>query len=152
MLYGYIVILLGNENDYVTIHQFNNITMVWMNFKQFLTIMLIGTLICWTMFILVIFNIDPASGIIALLLFYSSLALALIGTLSIIGTVVRIFVFKKQVIFKEVKNSLRQAFLLSFLIIIVLILQSKRILAWWNVFFLIIAFSAFEGILISIKK
>lgn len=123
-----------------------------MNFKQFLTIMLIGTLICWVMFFLVIFNIDPASGITALLSFYSSLVMALIGTFSIIGTVVRIFILKKPIIFKEVKNSLRQALLFSFLIIVILILQSKRILAWWNVFFLIVAFSAIEGILISIKK
>ncbi|MFH0854599.1 MAG: hypothetical protein V1891_03850 [bacterium] len=123
-----------------------------MNFKQFLIIMLIGALICWAMFLLVIFNIDPANGFISLLLFYSSLTMALIGSLSIIGTIIRIFVLKKQIIFKEVKNSLRQSFLFSFFIIIILILQSKSILAWWNALFLVIVFAAFEGLIVSIGR
>lgn len=123
-----------------------------MNFKQFLTIMILGTILCWAMFVLVIFNINPANGAIALLLFYSSLFLSLIGTLAILGSVIRIFLFKKEIIFREVKSSLRQALLFSFLFVVILMLQSKRILAWWNVLFLVVALAAFEGLMVSLGK
>lgn len=114
--------------------------------------MLIGILICWAMFVLVVFNIDPTNGGAALFLFYTSLGMALIGSLSIFGTLIRIFLLKKQIIFREVKNSLRQAFLFSFLLVVIMILQSKRILAWWNIIFLIIALASLEGLLVSIKN
>lgn len=123
-----------------------------MNLKQFLTIMIAGALICWAMFVLVIFNIDPANGAVALVLFYSSLLLSLIGTLAILGSVIRIFLFKKEIIFREVKNSFRQSLLLSFLLIASLVLQSKRLLAWWNVILLVIALASLEGLLASVRK
>ncbi|OGF21238.1 hypothetical protein A2Y83_04305 [Candidatus Falkowbacteria bacterium RBG_13_39_14] len=114
--------------------------------------MILGTILCWAMFVLVIFNINPANGAIALLLFYSSLFLSLIGTLAILGSVIRIFLFKKEIIFREVKSSLRQALLFSFLFVVILMLQSKRILAWWNVLFLVVALAAFEGLMVSLGK
>ena len=98
-----------------------------MNLKQYLTLMCIGTALCWAMFLLVIFNMSPENGVIALIFFYSSLFLSLIGTLSIIGLSIRVMLIKKRVIFREVKNSFRQAFLFGILIISILFLQSKNI-------------------------
>lgn len=122
-----------------------------MNLKQFLTLMALGTALCWAMFILVILNMEPSSGL-ALMFFYVSLFLSLVGTLSIAGLSARVIVFKKDVIFREVKNSFRQAILLSFLLAAALFLQSKRILAWWNIILLILALTALECLLVSLKS
>lgn len=121
-----------------------------MNLKQFLTFMLIGTALSWAMFLLVILKMEP-SGSLAIMMFYISLFLALMGSLSIIGLTIRVIFLKRNVIFKEVKNSFRQAILLSFLLIIVLFLQSKRLLSLWNMVFLVIALTALESFLSSLR-
>lgn len=121
-----------------------------MNLKQFLTFMLIGTALSWAMFLLVILKMEP-SGSLAIMMFYISLFLALMGSLSIIGLTIRVIFLKRNVIFKEVKNSFRQAILLSFLLIAVLFLQSKRLLSLWNMVFLVIALTALESFLSSLR-
>jgi len=119
-----------------------------MNLKQYLTLMCLGTALCWAMFLLVIFNMPPDSSQ-ALLFFYSSLFMASIGTLSIISLSIRVGLLKKRVLFRQVKKSFRQSFLLGILIISMLFLQGKKILVWWNVIFLIIALAILECILVS---
>jgi len=123
-----------------------------MNLKQFLTLMIVGTILCWAMFFLVLFRIDPAAGAIALFFFYSSLFLSIIGTLSIIEMCVRIFLLKKSVIFTQVKVSFRHSVMFSILFITVLFLQSKKLLAWWNILFLIIALTFLECLLMSVNN
>lgn len=122
-----------------------------MNLKQYLTLMVVGTALCWLMWILVIFNIEPMSGIFALFFFYASLFLSLLGTLSIIGLSTRVILLRKNVIFKQVRNSFRQALLLSTFFIISLILQSQRILFWWNAALIIIGFTVLEFFIVSYK-
>ncbi|MFH0856538.1 MAG: hypothetical protein V1860_01415 [bacterium] len=121
-----------------------------MNLKQFLTLMAIGTVLCWAMFFLVIFNMEPSSSL-ALIFFYASLFLSLFGTLSMAELSARVMAFKKDVIFREVRNSFRQAILLSFLFITILFLQSKRLLAWWNIILLIMALTAIECLIVSLR-
>ncbi|MFC1612969.1 hypothetical protein ACFL23_01420 [Patescibacteria group bacterium] len=122
-----------------------------MTLKQFLTWMAIGTALCWSMFLLVLFRIDPNTGNIAILFFYSSLFLSIIGALSIIEICVRIFLLKKAIIFTQVKTSFRHSVMFSILFITVLFLQSKKLLAWWNILFLIIALTVLECLFMSIK-
>lgn len=114
-----------------------------MTIKQFFTLMIIATVLCWAMVSLVIFRIDPTTGATAILFFYASIFLALLGTFSLAGTIIRVLL-RKSVIAKQVKTSFRQGVLFSILIVCVLVLQSKNFLAWWNIFLLIIALAAIE--------
>ncbi|MFH1192073.1 MAG: hypothetical protein V1655_01230 [bacterium] len=123
-----------------------------MNIKQFLSLMIIGTILCWAMFLLVIFNIPPENGYISLIFFYLSLFLALLGNLAILGLGIRMRILKKEIVFKEVKNSFRQSLLLSVLIISALFLESKNNLAWWNLLLLIIALTVLECLFSSTRK
>lgn len=123
-----------------------------MNIKQFLSLMITGTILCWAMFLLVIFSIPPENGYISLIFFYLSLFLALLGTIAIIGLGIRMWILKKEIVFKEVKNSFRQSLLLSVLIISVLFLESKNSLAWWNLLLLVIALTVLECLFSSSRK
>ncbi len=123
-----------------------------MNIKQFLSLMILGTLLCWAMFLLVIFNIPPENGYISFIFLYASLFLALLGTLAIIGLGIRMWILKKEIVFKEVKNSFRQSLLLSVLISSVLFLESKNNLAWWNMLLLIIALTVLECLFSPSRK
>lgn len=115
-----------------------------MNLKQFLTLMIIGTLLCWAMFLLVIFNMPPENGYMPLIFFYLSLFLALVGSLAIAGLGTRMLILKNGIVFKEVKNSFRQSLLLSILIISALFLESRNSLAWWNILLLVFALAILE--------
>lgn len=64
-------------------------------------------------------------------LFYITLALAIIGTYTVIGFCVRRLLVKSdQLIFRQVKQTLRHAAFLALFINILLILQTHRWLNW----------------------
>lgn len=121
-----------------------------MTLKQYLTIMLAMTAVCWLSWAYVLFTINPEiTSWIGFLLFYLSLFLALVGTSAIMGFVVRFVGLKQELIFRSVKEAFRQSFLFSFLIIISLFLLSRDIFTWLNLFFLVIGLSILEFFLLS---
>lgn len=94
------------------------------------------TLICWASWFLVLSLINPAqSDLIGFVLFYFSLFLSILGTSSVIGFLVRIWL-KKKPVFKQVEIAFRQGLWLSFLIISVFLLKGMDLLRWWNLTFL----------------
>lgn len=98
----------------------------------------IATLFGWASWTLVITNLSPfVSGYLALTFFYSSLGVALTGTLSLI-------IYYLQVIFRDrhaptyLNTSLRQGSLLAIMICTSLIFQRLRVLTWWDASLLLI--------------
>lgn len=121
-------------------------------FRYILTI-IISTAFCWVAFLLVIFRIDPIeAGALGFIFFYFSLALSLVGTLSLIGLLVRRILYPDELMFRQVAISFRQAVFFAILIIGALFLQSQRLLTWWNIIILIAALSILEFLFISFKK
>ncbi|MBL7053621.1 hypothetical protein ISS06_00250 [Patescibacteria group bacterium] len=115
--------------------------------------MVILTIICWALCLLVLVFINPwKTGLNGYVLFYASLFLAIIGTLALLGFVIRAKIGKKKPVFKQVEVSFRQAIWTSFLIIGVLILLSLRILRWWNFLFMILFFIALELFFLTSSK
>lgn len=124
-----------------------------MTLKQYLILMSITAVFCWAIWVSVLYLIDPGvAGILGFVFFYLSLFLALAGTLSVLGLILRMKFGKEEAVFKTVNTSFRQAMMLSFLIIGSLFLKSKNLLTWWNIVFLILALTVIEFFFISYKK
>ncbi len=103
-----------------------------MTLKRYLNLMGLLTLICWLAWIFVLFFINPdETGLIGFILFYFSLFLAILGSVAIIGFVIRARL-KKGPVFKQVENAFRQGIWLSIFLIGILLLKSLGLLEWWN--------------------
>lgn len=100
--------------------------------------MTILTIICWVAWVLVLVLINPQqSDLIGFVLFYFSLFLALLGTASIFGFLIRVWL-KKKPIFKQVEIAFRQGIWLGLLVLIIFILKGLDLLRWWNALFLVL--------------
>jgi hypothetical protein len=115
--------------------------------------MLITTLLCWSAFVFVLFNVNPEiTNWLGFLMFYSSLFLALVGTGALVGFVVRFIGLKHELAFRSVRDAFRQSFLFAFLIVATLLLLSQNLFSWLNLALLIIGLSVLEFFLISYHK
>ena len=104
-----------------------------MTLKKYLIGMFLSTVFCWISFGLILFYIDPVrTGILGVICFYLSLFFAIVGTLTLIGFYLRIWLSKNEVLFAHVGPSFRQAVLISIALIGCLVLQSFRLLNWWD--------------------
>jgi len=92
------------------------------------------------------------SGFLALLLFYLTLGLALVGTFSLFGYLFRAFIKKDEMAYKHISIASRQSILFTLIVIAALILQSIRALAWWNVILLLVLSGFVELYLIANKN
>ena len=109
-----------------------------MTLKKYLNLMSVLTVCCWLAWILVIFIINPKqTGLIGFVLFYFSLFLAIVGTGSIVGFIIRMKL-KNKPVFKQVEISFRQAIWIALLVILIFIFQGLNILRWWNTLFLVL--------------
>jgi len=105
-----------------------------MNLKQYITIMLLGTILCWVAWFFVILNIDPFQDQgIGFGFFYLSLAFAFIGTVSILSFLLRNYFSKKNLpMFRYVQKSFKDSLFVSAVVVLMLFLQGKGYLNWWN--------------------
>lgn len=107
-----------------------------MTLKKYLNLMTFLTLLCWASWFLVLSLINPAqSDLIGFVLFYFSLFLSILGTSSVIGFLIRVWL-KKKPVFRQVEIAFRQGLWLSFLVISVFLLKGTDLLRWWNFAFL----------------
>lgn len=125
-----------------------------MTLRFYLILMSVGALICWLAWVFVLGNIDPEqAGFFGFLFFYSSLFLALAGTFSVIGFLIKKIILKDdQVVFHHVKSTFRQGMLAAMVIVSGLILLQTRLLTWWNAVLLVLLFAMIEGIIFTSRK
>lgn len=117
-----------------------------MSLVRFLIILAVGTLISWASWLLVLMNLDPQTGgLVALVLFYASFFLALLGTITIVGFFLRYWLEKEAIVFRQVSVALRQATWLTAAATIALLLQSRRLLNIWSGLCLIILVLVIEA-------
>lgn len=121
-----------------------------MTLKKYLVIMLFLTVLSWTLWVYVVYTVNPeATNFIGFSLFYSTLFLSLVGTAAIIGFLMKFVIFRKKLVFHLVKESFRQSFLFSILIVASLFLMSKNLFSWTNIFFLVGAIALLEFLILS---
>ncbi len=125
-----------------------------MNLKQYLILMSLGTAICFTAWILILLNVNPAEGSWpGFVLFYISLFLSLIGLLALIGFVARVWIIKSQdIVSREVIKAFRQAILFSTLFVGSLFLLRAGYLNWWTMLIYIALLAILEFFFISAKR
>lgn len=124
-----------------------------MTLRQYLIIMSICTLLSWGAVGMIITMTDPTqTQSVVFVILFASLFLALIGTLSISGFLMRVWLLRKQYfISKEVLVSLRQAILLATLLIAALVMQSRTILTWWNAILMVMALTMLEFFFVTAR-
>ncbi|KKU48415.1 hypothetical protein A3H10_03275 [Candidatus Uhrbacteria bacterium RIFCSPLOWO2_12_FULL_46_10] len=124
-----------------------------MSLKQYIILMLVGTVLCWASWALVLIYLDPvSSGWLGFGFFYSSLYLALVGSFSLIGMGLRLVFVKQGAVFRQVAIAFRQAFFFGFLVIAALFLQSKNIFTWWSMLFLVAALTLIEFAILVLRR
>lgn len=121
-----------------------------MTFKQFLLTMLVTTAAVWLVWFFLLFNIDPVtSGWNGFVFFYVALEVAMIGTLTIIGTSIRRIFRPHDLVSRQVLISFRQALWLSTIILIALFLLSFGLFYLWIISLVILFFAMIELVFLS---
>lgn len=105
-----------------------------MNLRQYLIIMVIGTILCWVSWFFVILNIDPfEANLASFIFFYVSAFLALIGTFSITLFLLYRSIKKNAIpVYYYVQKSFRDSFIVATFITILLYLQGSGLMNMWN--------------------
>lgn len=121
-----------------------------MTLRSYLVIMIIATLVCWGLWVFVLWSVNPeVTNWLGFSLFYLSLFLALAGTAAIIGFLIRFIFLKRQLAFRAVKIAFRQSFIFAFLITASLFLLAHDLFTWLNLILLVVGLSVLEYFLIS---
>lgn len=124
-----------------------------MSLRHYLILMSIATLLCWVAWFYVLNYTAPGGGFLAVFFFYCSLFLAVVGSFSVLGFLIRRLVVKNdEVVFRHVRRTFRQSVLLAVLIIFALLLLSARLLTWWNGIILVIFFLFLESVIFASRK
>lgn len=125
-----------------------------MSLRFYLAFMTFGTILCWTAWVVVVNSIDPVmAGLLGLIFFYLSLFLALIGTASVMGFLIRKSIYKdSEIIFRQVKRTFRQSIILALLTIICLEFLRREWFHWWNALILILLGLTIEGLIFTKRK
>ncbi len=125
-----------------------------MTLKQYFTVMILGTILCWATWWIVVLNIDPFQDTgLGLSFFYISLFLALLGTISVLAFLIRKTFSKIELpMFKFVQKSFKDSLFFSALLIIFLYLQGANYLRWWNGGVLILALVLYFTFVWSTKR
>jgi len=110
-----------------------------MTFRAYLIIMACVSLSAWIAWFVVLHAIDPTgSGFLGFLLFFLTLGMAFLSTATLLGTIVRIWQNKEEVVYRQVIRSLRQGILFTVLFLTALALSGQGLLAWWVIVILIL--------------
>lgn len=123
-----------------------------MSFRLYLIIMTISAIISWMLFGAVVYYISPIEiANLSPIIFYLTLCLSLVSTLALIGIAVRIKIFKKEPIFRQVNISLRQSVWFAAIIIFSLFLKTKNSFNWLNILLFLIVIVVIEFMCLAHK-
>ncbi len=135
---------------------------IFMGQKKYSIIIILTTILAWLAFFMVINNFDPFKiDLLIFTLFYLTLFLSIFGTFSLLLFYIHKISLASNHKEWNIKNkkekimiteSFRKSILISLIFIVALILQSERLLTWWNTILLVIIFSMFEFVILAFKK
>ena len=104
-----------------------------MTFRSYITIMTIASLAAWGAVIGIVVSVNPfAAGMVSIALFYVSVFLAVVGTLALLGIIVRHRFFAHESQPAQVAIAFRQALWFGVLVIGSLFLVRLGLLTWWT--------------------
>jgi len=113
--------------------------------------MTVGTLLCWVTWWLIVDGTDPGgSPWFIFFFFYASLFLALLGTFSLAGFLIRITQTKQEeVLFRHVRKTFRQGIFFALLLTAALYLRGQGLFNWWSTLLLLFFLVTIESIFLS---
>lgn len=125
-----------------------------MNIKAYNLVLLLATLLAWLGFFIIITSFDPTEGSwLVYAMFYGTLFLSILGTLSLLGFLFRSLFFGKRVRPRIlVTESFRQAIIFALVLIVALMLQASRVLNWWNMVLLITLATVVEFVILVFRQ
>lgn len=125
-----------------------------MSLRIYLFFMSLGTLLCWIAWFFVLTNVSPdEGGLLGLIFFYSSLFLAIMGTASVVGCMVKKAREKNDdVVFRHVHQTFRQSIYIAAFVIVMLVLKAAGLLSWWVLLALLATFFILEGMTFTSRK
>lgn len=112
-----------------------------MGIGTFCSVMGLGTMFAWFAWALILMNTSPKeAGLAGFLIFYVTLAVALIGTMTLIGTLVRIYLFRRPVPGREIRTAFRHGILFALVAIGSLALSAAGdFQPWYLIVFIAVA-------------
>lgn len=124
-----------------------------MTFRLYLILMACVSLSAWIAWFVVLHAIDPTkSGFLGFFLFYSTFGMAFLSSITLLGTIVRLWQNKQEVVYRHVVRSLRQGILFTVLFLVALVLSSQGLLVWWAITLLILITAFTELIFLGISN
>jgi len=124
-----------------------------MPLRNILTLLTLSAIIGWFVVGFFLYYIPPINlTIISLSALYLSIFTASAVTLTIVGTLVRIYIFQANVPTRQLKRSLRQALFLATLVVLALFLSHSNLLTTWNLLLLILGSAFIELFFLSSRK
>lgn len=124
-----------------------------MTLKKYLMLTALATAVCWTVFLFVSSVINPElTSWLGFLVFYLALFMAISGTASLIGFLIRFVALRHELAFYAVKVAYRQSFMFALFIVAILMLLAQGLFNWLNLFMLIAVFVITEMVMIHSQK
>ena len=125
-----------------------------MSISKSLSLIFISTIFFWLIWLVFFFFVEPTEGgIFALIIFFLSLFLGLLGIFTLLFIILKFRHLKnKEKIFEKFSSSFRQAIFISIFLISLLILRTLRFLEWWSAASLLLFFLLLELIFLTKKK
>lgn len=116
-----------------------------MGLRTYLSSIGLGTVLAWFGWAMIILHIAPreasAPGFI---MFYLTLGVALVGTLTLVFSIFRVYILRRSVVEREIRTSFRHAILCSLIVIISLVLSAAGRFSVWYSFLLLAVASVVE--------
>ncbi|HLD21164.1 MAG TPA: hypothetical protein VJB64_03640 [Patescibacteria group bacterium] len=121
-----------------------------MSFRSYLIFMTLATLTAWIAWAVVIHGVDPTrSGSLGFFLFYLTFVMALFGTISLVGLLVRLWRSQSELPSRMAMRSFRQGILFTMLFTSSLLLFSQGWFRWWTMLLVILIFAFVELAFVS---
>lgn len=116
-----------------------------MSFRNYLILMSLATVSAWIAWAVVLHGVDPTrSGLVGFLLFYLTFIMAVFGTISILGLLIRLWRSKTELPSRMAIRSFRHGILLSILLTSSLILFSQTWFRWWTMLLVVFIITLIE--------
>lgn len=115
-----------------------------MNWQNYIRGLIISTLIFGGILLGLTFFASPEKGAVTIIFYYVSLFFFIFGLIAIFGFLIRRWWMHNEMLFENVKISIRQAALVSSFSASLLALSAMRLLTWWDGLILAISFLLIE--------
>lgn len=124
-----------------------------MTLKHYLTSTGGATAVAWTLLTVIVLSINPfAAEPVVLAVFYLTLFLALAGSFSVVGFVLRLGLLgKRRLVAFQVFVAFRQGILLAVLAVLLLYLRTVSQLNWLSVGLALVGLTILEFVFISLR-